>query len=76
MAKEANIASRLKLKLGDRVIDVQDKADRLVSWIAKFKEVGDIAAQYDPIHAALPWAGVRFILLVGSFIHYLYYDLY
>ena len=63
-AKEANIVRRLKLKWGGREIDVQDTADRLVSWITKFKEVGDIAMQYDPVHAALPWAGVRFILLV------------
>jgi len=65
-AKEANIANRLKLKWGDKEINVQEVADRLVGWIAKFKEVGDIAVQYDPVHAALPWAGVRFILLVRS----------
>ena len=63
-AKEANIANRLKLRLGNKEIDVQETADRLVGWITKFKEVGDIAVQYDPVHAALPWAGVRFILLV------------
>ena len=63
-AKEANASNRLKLKWGDKEIDIQESADRLVGWIAKFKEVGDIAMQYNPIHAALPWAGVRFILLV------------
>ena len=63
-AKEANISNRLKLKWGDTEINVQDTADKLVGWITKFKEVGDIAVQYDPVHAALPWAGVRFILLV------------
>ena len=30
----------------------------------KFKEVGDIAVQYDPGHAALPWAAIRFFLQV------------
>ncbi|KAI5460114.1 hypothetical protein BGZ63DRAFT_406059 [Mariannaea sp. PMI_226] len=35
---------------------------KIVSWLNKFKEIGDIAVQYDPIHAALPWAGVRFLL--------------
>ena len=65
-AKEAKAANRLKLKWGDKEIDVQETADRLVGWITKFKEVGDIAAQYDPVHATLPWAGVRFILLVRS----------
>jgi len=64
-AKEANMANRMKFRLGDKEIDVQAKADRLVGWITKFKEVGDIAVQYDPVHAALLWAGVRFILMVS-----------
>ena len=68
-AKEANMASRLKLKWGGKDFDVQETADRLIGWIAKFKEVGDIAVQYDPVHAALPWAGVRFILLVRTTTH-------
>jgi hypothetical protein len=29
-----------------------------------FKQVGDVAVQYDPAHAALPWAGIRFLLQV------------
>jgi len=65
-AKEANIANRLKLKWGGKEIDVQESADNLVGWVTKFKEIGDIVVQYDPVHAALPWAGVRFILLVRS----------
>jgi len=66
------MANRLRLKWGGREIDVQERAGRLVSWLAKFREVGDIAMQYDPVHAALPWAGVRFILLVRSAAHPLY----
>lgn len=72
--KQANIAKCRKLKWGDREIDVQETANRLVGWITKFKEVGDIAVQYDPVHAALPWAGVRFILLVRSPIYAFYSD--
>jgi len=68
-AKEANMGNRLKLKWGAKEVDVQDTADRLVGWITKFKEVGDIAVQCDPVHAGLPWAGVRFILLVRTTIH-------
>ncbi|KAF8427603.1 ankyrin repeat-containing domain protein [Terfezia claveryi] len=63
-AKEANMANQLKLKCGDKEFDLQETADRLVRWITKFMQVGDIAVQYDPVHAALPWAGVRFILLL------------
>jgi len=65
-AKEATMANRLKFKWGGKEINLQEKVDRLVGWIVKFKEVGDIAVQYNPAHAALPWAGVRLILQVGS----------
>jgi len=65
-AKETSMAKRMNMKWGDKEINVQETADRLVGWITKFKEVGDIAVQYDPVHAALPWAGVRFILLVRN----------
>ena len=44
---------------------VRDSLERVVKWVAKFKEVGDIAVQYDPSHASLPWAGVRLLLQVG-----------
>jgi hypothetical protein len=36
-----------------------------MKWVIKFREVGDMAAQYDPAHAALPWAGVRVLLQVA-----------
>ena len=63
-ARRGNLASQWKLKWGDNEINVREKAEKLVDWIVKFKEVVDIAVQYDPVHAALPWAGVRFILTV------------
>lgn len=34
--------------------------------VNKFVSVGDVAVSFDPVHAALPWAAVRFILVVGS----------
>lgn len=42
----------------------------MVKSVNKFKEIGDVAVQYDPSHAALPWVGVRMVLQVsqqGSF---------
>ena len=48
-----------------RSINLRYQADKIISWLAKFKEVGDIAIQQDPSHAALPWAGIRFLLQVG-----------
>ncbi|KAL8726835.1 MAG: hypothetical protein Q9166_006451 [cf. Caloplaca sp. 2 TL-2023] len=46
---------------GDVVI-VRDLCEKMIKWAHKFKEIGDIAVQYDPTHASLPWAGVRFFL--------------
>ena len=44
---------------------VRDVFNGISTWIDKFKKVGDMAVQYDPGHAALPWAAVRFFLQVG-----------
>ena len=63
-AEEENAAKPYKLKLGDQEIDVREKAQAFMGWLNKFKEIGDIVVQYDPVHAALPWAGVRLILMV------------
>ena len=38
-----------------------EKAEGFVIWLNKFN---DIVMQYDPVHIALPWVGVRFILMV------------
>ncbi|KAH0159261.1 hypothetical protein KCU67_g7197, partial [Aureobasidium melanogenum] len=34
----------------------------MVSSIEKYMAVVDAAVQYDPVHSALPWAGIRFFL--------------
>ena len=46
---------------GNRVI-LRDVLDKITRWIEAFQKVGDVAVQYDPAHAALPWAGVRLLL--------------
>ena len=48
---------------GQTVI-LRDLFSKIVVWIDRFKQIGDIVVQYDPVHAALPWAGVRFLLQV------------
>lgn len=53
-----------KTNSGRRII-IRDVLDKIAFWINKFKEIGDIAVQYDPTHASLPWAGVRFLLQVS-----------
>jgi len=65
VAKKENIANQWKLKFRGKEINVREKAEKLMSWITKFKEVVDIAVQYDPVHAALPWAGIRCILILA-----------
>ncbi|KAK4118030.1 ankyrin [Parathielavia appendiculata] len=52
-------------KSGETVI-VRDVLGKVVKWIDHFKQIGDIAVQYDPGHAALPWAGVRFLLEIAT----------
>jgi len=37
---------------------------KILHWVDKFKEIGDIIMQFDPVHAALPWAGFRYLLKV------------
>ncbi|CAD6572877.1 MAG: hypothetical protein ASARMPREDX12_005527 [Alectoria sarmentosa] len=53
-------------KLGKRSdgepIVLRDVLGKIANWIDKLKEVGDNAANFDPVHAALPWAAVRFVL--------------
>ncbi|KAJ0126878.1 hypothetical protein HZ326_30018 [Fusarium oxysporum f. sp. albedinis] len=56
-------AWRLRRKNG-ATVSVRDILAKVVKWVNHFKAIGDIAVQYDPGHAALPWAGVRFLLQV------------
>lgn len=44
---------------------MRDIFNKMVVWIDMFKQIGDTFIQYDPGDAALPWAGVRFILQVA-----------
>ncbi|KAJ8129758.1 hypothetical protein O1611_g3872 [Lasiodiplodia mahajangana] len=56
-------AWRFRRRNGQEVI-ARDVFAKVVRWISHFQAVGDTAVQYDPAHAALPWAGVRFVLQV------------
>ncbi|KAJ9660858.1 hypothetical protein H2201_006750 [Coniosporium apollinis] len=52
---------KLKKPNGQEVI-LRDVLEKVIGFVDKFVAVGDVAIQYDPAHAALPWAGVRFLL--------------
>lgn len=49
---------------GGETVILCDLLGKIVTWLNHFKQIGDVVIQYDPTHAALPWAGVRFLLQV------------
>ena len=59
------LQKRWKFKKGSgESLVVRDLLDKIIVWVDKFIKVGDVAAQYDPTHAALPWAAVRFLFQI------------
>ena len=46
---------------GEEIV-LRDVGMKILHWVDTFKQIGDIIVQYDPVHAALPWAGFRFLL--------------
>ncbi|KAL0631457.1 hypothetical protein Q9L58_009678 [Maublancomyces gigas] len=54
-----------KYNLKGKTIILRDVADKLIGWVEKFKSIGDVVASFNPTHAALPWAGVRFLLQIA-----------
>ncbi|KAI9771411.1 MAG: hypothetical protein M1839_002801 [Geoglossum umbratile] len=55
---------KYKNRKGETVI-LRHVFDKVTEWIDKFKQIGDVAVQYDPAHAALPWAAVRLVLQIA-----------
>lgn len=55
---------RWKIEINGKTVYLRDVCDKIILWINKFKEIGDIVMQYDPGHAALPWAAFRLLLQV------------
>ena len=58
------IEKRWKFTFRGRTVDVKEEADKVVSLLDRFKSVGDIVANVDPMHVGLPWAGIRLLLEV------------
>jgi hypothetical protein len=56
-----------KVTIGDKEYSVRGLVDKTVKILNKFVGVGDVAVSFDPVHAALPWAAVRFVLVVSRF---------
>jgi hypothetical protein len=51
-------------KINGDEVTVREILEKVAKWVNKFKEIGDVVVQYDPVHAALPWAALRFFLMV------------
>ncbi|KAK6214350.1 hypothetical protein LQW54_004578 [Pestalotiopsis sp. IQ-011] len=65
--REICIHKQWKFKLpSGEVIIISDVVEKIAKWVNAFVAVGDVAVQYDPATAALPWAAVRFILLADG----------
>ncbi|GKZ38746.1 hypothetical protein AbraIFM66950_011182 [Aspergillus brasiliensis] len=50
------------ISIAGKELVIRDVCAKIAAYVQKFMEVVDTAVQYDPVHAALPWAGVRFLL--------------
>ena len=50
------------LKFKNKKIILRDILEKLVKAVQTCIAIGDVAIQVDPIHAALPWAAIRFLL--------------
>ena len=54
-----------KIEFNGHQVILRDVTEKICVWLHKFKEIGDVVVNYDPVHLALPWAGIRFLLEVG-----------
>ncbi|KAJ6180539.1 hypothetical protein N7519_011000 [Penicillium mononematosum] len=63
--KKLCLQKRWKVQLRGKTIVLRDLFDKIIAWVNQFSAVVDVAVQFDPGSASLPWAGVRFLLHVA-----------
>jgi len=56
--------NRWKYVRDGKTIVILDVWSKISKWVASVISIVDCAVQYDPAHAALPWAGIRLVLQV------------
>ena len=61
--KKENASWSYRKKNGE-MVTLGQVFTRVENVLKAFKELGNAAAQIDPIHIALPWAGLCFLLQV------------
>jgi len=64
MVQDKCEAKSYRFQFRGRDIILRDVAGKIIFWLNKFKDIGDIAVNFDPVHARLPWICVRFLLQV------------
>ena len=64
--REMCLENQWEFEFRGRAVNLRYQADKIISWLAKFKEIGDIAIQKNPGPTALPWAGIRLLLQVSQ----------
>jgi ankyrin repeat domain-containing protein 50 len=62
--RQACLDNRWSCTLNGRNVILREKAEKVVHWLDRFKSIGDVAVNADPVHAGLPWAGIRLLLEV------------
>ncbi|CAI7624637.1 unnamed protein product [Penicillium glandicola] len=53
-----------KFRVGKHAVSLQNAVDKTLYWLEKVKGPIDVAVSADPLHAALPWAGIKFLILI------------
>ena len=55
-----------RLRWRDKTFEVRKAFENIAKLVIMFKDVGSAATSADPVHAALPWAGILLLLIVGT----------
>jgi len=71
-SKEQCLEKQWKFTWNGEEIKLRDIAGKIVDWISKFVQIGDIVIQYDPVHSAIPWAGFRLLFQVNTLALFFY----
>jgi hypothetical protein len=58
------LEKRWRVTFAGREFVLKEEADKVIRWLNRVKDVGDVIVNVDPVHAGLPWAGIRLLLEV------------
>jgi len=58
------LEKRWRVTFAGREFILKEEADKVICWLNRVKQVGDVVVNVDPVHAGLPWAGIRLLLEV------------